>query len=341
MTLIQKMLNFKKSITYHKFMVSFDYNLEVLKLLLIKFFTQKAIVVIILPEHIGDLIAFSPFAEKLKKESENIYIAWLVKPSYLEIIAYNKFIDYCIPITCDGFVEKFSTTTLFKIYDVRFNGNNVCIPCESTRKYGKIDEKFNLNNYYEYGSLLEIFSAIAQKPMKKEDWQPKITIPLEIENIVKGYKLPENYIVIHCTSNDPTREWQNDKWIELISKIIFENNFKVVQIGIVDKLHFKNKNYYDFCGKLSLIETAEVIKKSKIFIGIDSGPAHIANAVGAKSVILLGKYREIVNYMPFSGNFANGINAKIIYNSKIECSEIEIAEVLTTLQLLLNQIEHN
>ena len=81
------------------------------------------------------------------------------------------------------------------------------------------------------------------------------------------------------------------------------------------------------CGKLSLIETAEVINRAQIFIGIDSGPAHMANAMKVKSIILLGKYREITNYMPFSGNFANGIDSKIIYDSNTQCSAIEVDEV--------------
>ena len=317
-------------------MVFNTYWQAVIKFLFIKYFLQKSVRIIILPEHIGDVIAFTPFAEKLALENKNSYIVWLIKPIYLPIIKNNHYINYCISIFCDGVSEKFSKNKLFEIYDVRFNGNNFCPICQTERKYQKIDEDFNLENYYEYGSLLEIFSKLAKMPMKKEAWQPIIKIDNQTRLKIDLKNLPQKFICIHTTSNDINREWQYDKWKQLISEIFKKYNIKIVQIGLHDHLQIKNANFIDLCGKLSLIETAEVIKRAEIFIGIDSGPAHMANALGVKSVILLGKYRNVTNYMPFSGNFANGINSKIIYNSKIKCPEIEVETVFSELQLLLN-----
>ena len=48
--------------------------------------------------------------------------------------------------------------------------------------------------------------------------------------------------------------------------------------------------YLNLSNKLSILSTAEVIKRSSIFIGLDSGPSHIANAVGTKGIILMGDY---------------------------------------------------
>ena len=304
-------------------------------LLSIKYLKKKAVTIIILPEHIGDVIAFSPFAEKLKQENKANFIIWVIKPAYLSIIQFNKNIDYFVPATCDGLVEKFSKNTQFKIYDVRFNGNNYCEICDTKRIYNKIDNDFTLENYYEYGSLLEIFSTMAGKPMKKEAWLPTINIPDSISSEISKYKLPNRYIVIHTTSNDSAREWKNEKWIQLIQEIKQSKNLIIVQIGLENKLQKSKNSFIDLCGKLSLQQTAEVIKKCDLFIGIDSGPAHMANAVGAKSLILLGKYRQIANYMPFSGNFANGINSKIIYDKNIKCPDIEVETVFSAFNLLL------
>ncbi len=332
MSLIYKLSKYKQSVKYHKLMVNFNYWGALFKLNFIKYFTNKKIHIIVLPEHIGDVIAFSPFAEKLKKDDKNTYVVWLINPKFLSIIEHNFNINYCIPIFCDGVAEKFSKNKNLKIYDVRFNGNNFCTICNTKRQYKKIDDNFNLENYYEYGSLLEIFSKLANKPMKKEDWQPTIYIPSETVSEIDNLNLPTKYICIHATSNELKREWAKDKWVELCNLIFKNQNIKIVQIGLKDNLKIQHPNFIDFCGKLSLIQTAEVIKRSQLYIGIDSGPAHMANATKAKSIILLGKYRDIVNYMPFSGNFANGIDSKIIYNPKIKCPEIEVEEVYENLQ---------
>lgn len=334
MSILQKIINYKNTIRYHKFMVSKSFWQEIIKLYFVKFFLNKNINIIILPEHIGDVIAFVPFAEYLKTQDKNTYIVWLIQPKYLSIIEQNNHINYCITTYCDGFSEKFSVSKLFKTYDVRFNGNNFCSICNTERKYQKIDLKFNLENYYEYGSLLEIFSKLAKQPLKKEDWFPQLNVPENVKTKITKRNLPEKYICIHTTSNDVNREWLYEKWEELIFLIIKKCNIKIVQIGLENKLNINDSNFIDLCGELSLIETAEVINRSKIFIGIDSGPAHIANALKVKSIILLGKYREVTNYMPFSGNFANGINSNIIYNSKTKCSEIEIEKVFNLINIV-------
>ncbi|MES2798110.1 MAG: glycosyltransferase family 9 protein [Bacteroidota bacterium] len=339
MGIFDKIANYKQSVKYHKLKVQYNIYTSLLKLLYVKIVRRKTVYVIILPEHIGDVIAFTPFAERVKIKDKNAFIAWLINPKYFSIIENNGFINYCIPIYCDAVAEYYTNNQLFKITDVRFNGNNFCNICSTNRKYQTIDNNFNLENYYEYGSLLEIFSNLAGDLMRKEDSFPKINIPESTISNISKLNLPESFICIHTSSNDENREWLYEKWRELIFKIFENLNIKIVQVGLKDFLEIRNENFIDLCGKLSLIETAEVINRSKLFIGIDSGPAHMANALGIKSVILLGKYRKITNYMPFSGNFANGIKSKIIYNPEIRCSEIEVNEVYDQLQLLLNSNE--
>ena len=112
MSLINKIANFKSSVKYHKFMVLYSFYKEFINLLLLKQFGRKTINIIILPEHIGDVLAFTPFAEKLKKEDKNAYNVWLIKPTYLSILSENNFIDKCISISCDGVAEKFSNLNI-------------------------------------------------------------------------------------------------------------------------------------------------------------------------------------------------------------------------------------
>ena len=68
----------------------------------------------------------------------------------------------------------------------------------------------------------------------------------------------------------------------------------------------------NLCGRLSLLETAEVIRRAALFVGVDSGPAHLANAVGTPGVVLLGRYRGFDAYVPYSGGYADGSNATLV-----------------------------
>ena len=82
--------------------------------------------------------------------------------------------------------------------------------------------------------------------------------------------------------------------------------------------------YKSFCGSLSILETAEVIRRAKLFIGIDSGPAHLANAVGTFGVIMFGNYIGFERYNPFSGGYRNGSNAVLLYaNGPVEAIQVD------------------
>jgi ADP-heptose:LPS heptosyltransferase len=63
---------------------------------------------------------------------------------------------------------------------------------------------------------------------------------------------------------------------------------------------------------LSILETAEVIRRASLFIGVDSGPAHMANAMGTPGVVLLGRYEAFDQYMPYTGRFAREEAARVI-----------------------------
>ena len=76
-----------------------------------------------------------------------------------------------------------------------------------------------------------------------------------------------------------------------------------------------------------MLETAEIIKRAEYFIGIDSGPAHFANAVGTYGFLLFGKLGEFENYMPYSGKYQDKSNVKFIIKEGQPCSELEYDKV--------------
>ncbi|MGH7506611.1 MAG: glycosyltransferase family 9 protein, partial [Longimicrobiales bacterium] len=68
----------------------------------------------------------------------------------------------------------------------------------------------------------------------------------------------------------------------------------------------------DPCGRLGILETAEVIRRAALFIGVESGPGHLANAVGTPGVVLTGHFSGYERYMPYSGAYADGTSADLI-----------------------------
>ena len=70
----------------------------------------------------------------------------------------------------------------------------------------------------------------------------------------------------------------------------------------------------DYIGKLSLKQTASLIKDAKILISPDSGSAHLAAALGIKTITLFGP-TDINRWKPYGPK-----NKHIIIKKNINCS---------------------
>jgi len=126
------------------------------------------------------------------------------------------------------------------------------------------------------------------------------------------------------------KSWPIEKWLETLVGIGKESKASVVLIGSGNdrlscrKLHedlMKNKiEVLNLCGQTSIAELAEVLKASDLFLGTDSGPAHLTSSVGTQAVVLYGPTSP-KTYRPV------GFKGTAIYE-KIECSPCGISYCL-------------
>ena len=76
-----------------------------------------------------------------------------------------------------------------------------------------------------------------------------------------------------------------------LTQHILDRGHKLALIGLRDKYDLgetfsSHENFTTYVGKTTLFEATGIIKESKLFIGLDSGTAHIASGQKARSVIL-------------------------------------------------------
>lgn len=154
-------------------------------------------------------------------------------------------------------------------------------------------------------------------------------------------------IIIHTHSNWPMKNWDNEKWIELIKNINKLDKYRFVFIGIKEdeidynyissKLNFKT---YSLINKLDLIELMLVLRTSNYFIGIDSGPRNMAHLANLRSITLLGPGPHM--YMPTSKkdiiidkSNGRGLYQMFISKKKGFIDKIEVNEVYNAFKKLI------
>ncbi|MFA5157485.1 MAG: glycosyltransferase family 9 protein [Candidatus Omnitrophota bacterium] len=132
-----------------------------------------------------------------------------------------------------------------------------------------------------------------------------------------------NALVVHPSAPWPPRRWPVGRFAEIIGWYI--ENFKshVVLIGAQEDMAISRQtkqmvskdlqdHVVDMTGKTTLKQTAAVIKLSRIYLGVDSAPMHLAVAVGTPVIALMGP-GEYPRFAPYGEN-------NVTIRTRMKCS---------------------
>lgn len=289
----------------------------------LSFWGRKKLVAIIRTEHFGDIVAAEPLARQVREAHPNDYIVWVVKPSFKELVATHPAINeaWAQPTVLRRLLV-FNSGVFDKVYNLEFWQSNLdTVSGRVHHNEVAAAKDITVFNYFEKGNLLTIFQLCAELPVK--DDVPQLYIPAADAQKIANLNLPQKLIVIHCSSNYPAKDWSVPNWEKLIDWLTEDLGYTVVEIGLKSKNSVRSAKYIDACGKYSLLQTAEIIRRAQYFIGIDSGPAHLANAVGTYGILLFGKLNNFDTYMPYSGDYQNGRNARLLWQLGKTCAALE------------------
>ena len=290
--------------------------------------TGKPVIVVGLAEHLGDVVAAEPLVRWLRETNPDARLAWAVRPAFRDLVAMTGLADETIPVGCltewyglrdrgtFGDPHPANAPTPARSYADLHVAGRLCPTC-GLRQRHPVASGVDAGNYYRHGNLLSVFAeaaglgeSFAAAVAGGFDDAPRLApSPADVQS-VDALGLPGRFVAVHGRSNQDVRDWRDDGWRDLAAQLRADG-VPVVEVGI-DPVLPAAPGVVNLCGRLSIPQTAEVIRRAAAFVGIDSGPAHLANAVGTPGVVLLGRYRSYERYMPYSGRYADGSNADVI-----------------------------
>ncbi len=169
-------------------------------------------------------------------------------------------------------------------------------------------KKKNVHRVEEYVDLLEQFL------------QKKILIPAV--SLSSGAKEKNETLVININSEASSRRLPAEKAINIINTIRKRINNTIILIGSPEEKAFVDSVYNllidktginNLAGTTSLADLVQLFAAAKGVLTTDSGPAHVANAVGTNTIVLFGAGNE-KNTAPY-----NMSNRVIIRLGKLPC----------------------
>jgi ADP-heptose:LPS heptosyltransferase len=106
-----------------------------------------------------------------------------------------------------------------------------------------------------------------------------------------GITEKEHYVVIHAGAKRQTNQWPREWYASVADEIIRRWGTRVVLTGSESELslveHITNLMHESptvLCGQIDLPRMAALLERSSLYIGNDTGPMHLAAAVGTPTV---------------------------------------------------------
>lgn len=174
----------------------------------------------------------------------------------------------------------------------------------------------NLHAVDRHLQLLEPMNMILDERI------PKLFPSTIDEKIVDEYlKITRSHDIISIAPGSvwKTKRWPELKYIELIKKLI-DLKYSVLLIGgTADKIICSNiesevnsNQIINLCGKLSILQSAAAIIRSRVLVTNDTAPLHIASAVKTPCVALFGPTVREFGFTPIG-------NRHVVIEKNLEC----------------------
>ncbi len=162
----------------------------------------------------------------------------------------------------------------------------------------------------------------------------------------------ERKVVVHMGAGYPSKQWGSERYRRLIDMISEKKLAWVVLVGLeserslVGNWSSVNGRVLNLIGKTTFSELAAVIDQCDLFIGNDSGPSHIAAALGKKEVVIFSGTNDADIWKPWNPKAVlirkdvpcSPCEEKVCFQPRHYCMEdIAVEEVFRKVQGLLTQ----
>jgi heptosyltransferase-2 len=266
---------------------------------------------------IGDIVLTTPVIRCLKQQVKDAEIHFLVKSKFLPVVQHNPYIDkiHVLAHSWELMVEELKTEDYDHIIDLHHNAKTLRVKTALGVKSHSF-YKLNIQKYIYTAFKINILPAIhiVDRYMRtvesfgvKNDGRG-LDYFISKEEETKKEDLPAShsagYIACVIGAAHGTKRWPVHKWKEFCASL----QHPVVLLGDeTDKARGEEiasvdpVKIYNACGKFSLNESADLIKRSKGVISNDTGLMHIAAAYKKPVISLWGNTVPSFGMTPYYG----------------------------------------
>ena len=282
-------------------------------------------ILVVRTDRIGDLLLSTPVIQALRQSYPNAYIAAMVSPYAKEIVDGNPYLDEVIIYDKDFKHKSWARSMKFasRLKKKRFDLALILHPTNRVhliaffagiKKRVGFDKKlgFLLTDRIRHGKqegekheleyTLDLIRHLGIEPKDKRPFMPlKPESEKWTDDLFASESLtPQDKLLgIHPAASCPSKIWPAERFAEAADKLADKYDLKVLifsgakDIKLAEKVENSMKHRaINLAGRTSVSQLASVLKRCRLFISNDSGPVHIASAVGVPVISIFGRNQK-------------------------------------------------
>ena len=281
----------------------------------------KRILVIRL-DRIGDVVLSTPVLQALRTAYPHAYIAMMVRPTCRELLEGNPFLNEIIIYEKEGRHHSVIRTIQFARGLRRYEFDTALILHPSNRSHWipflagipirigynrkcgwllthRVPHHKQEGSQHEATYTLELLRGVGITPGIP---QPLIGIQHEAAQRVEGLlsaasiRPTDRLVAIHPSASCVSKRWMPDRFAQVGDRLVAEHGVRLCLVaGEADVetarrvAQLMHQSVLNLAGRLSLGELAALFKRCRLLISNDSGPVHVAAAVGTPVIDIFGR----------------------------------------------------
>jgi len=279
---------------------------------------ERAAILVVLMGSLGDLVRGLCIPGEIKRNWPTASITWLVEPRWESLVASHPMIDDIIvfdrPRKAAAVVDlrrrlrkrRFDVTLDLQRH---FKSGLFSLLSKAPHRVGvhpRNAKEFNwlFNNHHlpyfspkrsKLDHYMEFITYLGGSISSRPDFGLSATGDARRPKELLA-QLPEAYIVIVMGSSWVSKDWTYEGYRGLTNRILSRGEYGVVLVGDGSQTDTAGQletavgsdRLHNLTGKTSLTELAAILRNAAAAAGPDSGPGHIAAAVGTPYVALFG-----------------------------------------------------
>ena len=252
-------------------------------------------ILIIKPSALGDVVHALPTINRIRQRFPDAHIAWLVNDALASLLKHSPIINEVIPFPRHQYAEL--PALVHRLRQYRFD---IVIDLQGLLRSGlmsrltRAPRRIGLSDAREgarffYNEIVDVPRAhavdrylLAARHLGCE--AGSIEFPLGVSAQIKS----EGLIAVNPSARWETKLWGNDKFAELVRRLPRERVVLTGSSGERDTIERIAQGSRNLAGQTDLFQLAELYRRCAVVITNDSGPMHIAAAVGTPVVGIFG-----------------------------------------------------